>query len=228
VTKLNHDVLKRTDALLASIDRVIAAPAIAERVERVLQSAAPSGYGYAFSLATWDQHRDEVVNAWLTAEPEWDDETDDEGDPPSFDRIVSNYADMMEVEWAEVGMIPLSRCDCTEILCYSGERPEGVSDEYGWRVKECYFYEPDKFYPIIVEVNGTVVLADSAATSPCTAEGCECNALFDTLGAESEDEADIESAAILTVWDEIDSLCIRRPGMSCNCPDCINEFAINT
>lgn len=54
---LNKDVLKRTNGLLSEIDRVLAEPLLAERVQRTLESAAPSlGIHMFANVEEWEKY----------------------------------------------------------------------------------------------------------------------------------------------------------------------------
>lgn len=68
--KLDHDVLKQTTGLLSQIDKVLSEVTVAERVERVLSSAAPQVNFYAFpSIDDWvEWHKSQCGDSYNSFE----------------------------------------------------------------------------------------------------------------------------------------------------------------
>ena len=149
--KLNHDALKRTHGLLAEIDRVLAAPSIAERVERVLSSAAAS-VGDARVAAGADI--DWVCNHWEAGadqSPHWNE--------------VDAAGDLCD-EWDES-----TECDCESMELIV--TPEGGTP-YTRIVKVCW--QHDKVYPI---GQSDYIYNATAASFGCGVVGCVCDEVFE-------------------------------------------------
>lgn len=91
---LNHEVLKQTEGLLAEIDRVVAAPSVAERVDRLLESACSE-----IRVARYNSFRAwEVFERGVT--------TDDVGELIELDRdVIPGYScgcDYLDDEYGRV------------------------------------------------------------------------------------------------------------------------------
>lgn len=163
MTTLNVPVLKRTIGLLADIDRLLAEPTIAERVERVLSSAVSVGDRLTDVSM---ENIDAILDVWCA---------DDESS------LWQSAHAVLDLSWFELSEGP-GYCGCdrfivTETHPYGGDQP--YSGAAGpslttYETSECHFYDPIKTYPI--QQSG--IFTDSIAREACGVEGCECEALF--------------------------------------------------
>lgn len=151
---LNRDVLKRTTGLLSQIDETLRIGTIAERVDRVLQSAAP-----AIANPTFPSFDD-----WMTHHGNLESTGDHE-----YDSDFEMNSNLCGCEWVTLEKHGVDR--------------RGEEYTYRTREMVCYLDETLTFPHLEkMDVDGLHVEpwthGHRAADVPCGAEGCECIPLF--------------------------------------------------
>lgn len=150
---LDKDVLKKTAGLLADIDRALAAPTVAERVARVIESAAPDRrYSYFDTIEAWEWHSDGQDASGITDEE-------------------------FEAFW-EATHRP-DGCDCKWLkVTISGiDQNTGEPYSYDTTMRECDNVQKEDIFHWVrapYHFGGST----HAAKDPCGAEGCACEEVF--------------------------------------------------